>query len=232
MTVPCHAAIVCVHVCSLLVQLNWHHPGPPTLNTPSGPLCLRYLPQPTHTAALCVYVSQGSFSAPPFARSLVSYLQIHKRFSPDTWLCISRDDRRQSITKYKWIVNQTELSFNVDRRWWKCFLCILTLLLLMICWDTFHPRWIRFTMHAWQAELRDKNDQYLSGRQGVEIYCATVRRGHQGTPIKLTCSSEFFHPALIIEESIEVSFLSQTAQLKGALMLKNTTVPNKVKWLL
>lgn len=61
-------------------------------------------------------------------------------------------------------------------------------------------------MHAWQAELRDRNDQYLSGRQGVEIYCATVRRGHQGTPIKLTCSSEFFHPALIIEESIEVSF--------------------------
>lgn len=68
-------------------------------------------------------------------------------------------------------------------------------------------------MHAWQAELRGKNDQYLSGRQGNEIYCATVRRGHQGMPIKLTCSSscpvpQFFLPALIIEKSIEDLFVS------------------------
>lgn len=90
---------------------------------------------------------------------------------------------RQSVAKYK-----TEQSFHVDRRWWKCFLCIPTLTPDNLLWHL-SPRWIRFMMHACQAELRDKNNQYLSSRQGVEIYCATVRRGHQGMLIKLACSS-------------------------------------------
>lgn len=78
-------------------------------------------------------------------------------------------------------------------------------------------------MHAWQAQLRDRKDQYLSGRQGVEIYCSTVRRGHQGTSVKLTRSStcpalQFFHPALIREESVEVLLLSHQFQLNSKVL--------------
>lgn len=110
----------------------------------------------------------------------------------------------------------------------------------MVCPDLRPLRWIRFSMAAWQALLRDKDTRSCCSRQACEICRANGRRERLRTLIKfihlpshqhqhhhnvIVCPSLLSDPALIICPCVETADVFRSALV---LCLTQIKVSSKV----